>query len=69
MKLDPYNQKELYERWKINPNNSNVSKANNKIIHKYIFDMEIGKNVSRHSRKGARSFIRLNRVRQKILKN
>jgi len=66
MKLDPYNQKELYERWKINPNNSNVSKANNKIIHKYIFDMEIGKNVSRHSRKGARSFIRLNRVRQKI---
>ncbi len=66
MKLDPYNQKEIYERWKSNPYNSNVSKVNNQIIKTYIFDMEKGKNISRHSPKGARSHIRLNKLRQKI---
>ena len=66
MKLDPYRHKEMYEKWKLNPNNPNVSKANNNIIQNYIFDMEIGKNVSRFSPKGTRSHIRLNKSRQKI---
>lgn len=66
MKLDPYNHQKLYENWKKNPDSLHISSANNKILQKYIFDMEIGRNVSRHTKKGARSFIRLNKARQKI---
>ncbi|RPJ30271.1 MAG: hypothetical protein EHM25_06870 [Nitrosopumilales archaeon] len=66
MKLDPYNSQGLYENWKKNPENTNVSQVNNKILQQYIFDMELGKNISRHTKKGARSFIRLNKARQKI---
>lgn len=65
-KLDPYNHEKLYNTWKENPNNDNVSKENNKLIQNYIFDMEQGKNISRHTKKGARSYIRLNKVKQKI---
>jgi len=66
MKLDPYNHKEMYEKWKQEPHNPNVSKFNNNIIQNYTFDMEVGKNISRFSPKGARSYIRLNKSRQKI---
>ena len=66
MKLDPYNNNRLYEQWKKNPDNSNVSEKNNKIVLQYIFDMELGRNISRHSPKGARSYTRLNHLRQKI---
>lgn len=65
-KLDPYNHKGLYERWKADPYNDHVSKVNNKIIQQYIFDMEEGKNISRHTKKGGRSYIRLNKARQKV---
>jgi len=63
--LDPYNHQKLYENWKKKPYNPYVSKANNQIIKQYVFDMEIGKNISRHSQKGARSYTRLNHLRQK----
>jgi integrase len=66
MVLDIYNHKKLHENWKINPHNSNVSKSNNKTIKQYVLDMEQGKNISRHSKKGARSYTRLNHARQKI---
>lgn len=66
MRLDPYNHQKLHEGWKKNPYNPNVSKVNNEIIQQYVFDMEIGKNISRHSPKGARSFTRLNHLRQKV---
>jgi len=66
MKLDPYNNEDLHNRWKKDPNNSHLSKANNQIIQQYIKDLEEGRNLSRHSRKGARSFIRINKTRQKV---
>lgn len=66
MKIDIYNHKKLHENWKKNQYNSNVSKKNNQIIKQYILDMELGKNISRFSPKGARSYTRLNHVRQKI---
>ncbi len=66
MKLDIYNHKQLYDNWKKNPSNPNISKKNNKVIQQYIFDMEIGKNISRLSKKGARSYTRLNHLRQKL---
>ncbi len=66
MKLDPYNHKILHERWKENPINNNISKINNKTLFSYVEDMEMGRNISRFSKKGARSHIRLNKMRQKI---
>lgn len=66
MKLDPYNHEELHNRWKADPYNSNLSKSNNQILQQYIKDLEEGRNISRHSRKGARSFIRINKTRQKV---
>ncbi len=66
MKVDPYNHEKMFENWKSNPYNDNVSKENNEIVQAYVFDMEQGKNISRHTKKGARSFIRLNKARQKI---
>lgn len=66
MKKDPYNHQGLYENWKKDPNNPHVSRANNKVVQQYVFDMEEGKNISRHTKKGARSYIRLNKARQKI---
>lgn len=66
MKFDPYNNQGLYEEWKKNPHNSNVSRQNNKIMQQYIFDMELGRNVSRHSPKKGRSYTRLNSLRHKL---
>lgn len=65
-KLDPYNHQRLYEAWKENPHNPNVSKINNSTIRQYLSDMEQGKNISRFSPKGARSYNRLNHLRQKV---
>ena len=66
MKLDPYNHERLHERWKLNPDNPDLSKTTNKLLQEYISDMELWRNISRHSRKGKRSYIRLNKLRQKI---
>jgi hypothetical protein len=69
MKIDPYNHKEKYFSWKssINGGISNVSEENSKIILNYLFDMEQGLNVAAVSRKGARSYIRLNNLKQRMI--
>lgn len=69
MKLDPYNHKERYFEWKkevLEKGMKEVSKANAQIIFKYIQDMEYGLNVSLASKKGARSYHRLNTLREKM---
>lgn len=65
-KLDPYKHQQLYENWKKNPDNPNISSKNNKLLQQYLSDMEMGKNISRVSKKGSRSYTRLNHLRQKI---
>ena len=69
MKIDPYKHKERYLSWKnsLNGKISGISEKNSKIFLEYMFDMEQGLNVASGSRKGARSYIRLNNLKQRIL--
>lgn len=71
MKVDLYNHEKRYASWKehaLKYGMDGLSKQNSKLLINYILDMEIGANVSSQSRKGPRSFHRLNNVRQKISK-
>ncbi len=63
VKIDPYNIKEKYLRWKekaLKEGISGLSSANSQIIMQYSQDMERGLNVAISNKKGARSYIRLN---------
>jgi integrase len=69
MKIDPYKHKEKFLTWKEKVKNGipDISKQNSDIILQYISDMENGINVSSKSVKGARSHIRLNNLRQRMI--
>ncbi len=69
MKVDPYQHKERYLIWKESVKNGipDISKENSDIILDYIFDMEHGLNISNKNIKGARSFIRLNSLKQRMI--
>ena len=71
MKRDPYKHKEKYQAWKERIDElgyiEGISKENSDLILKYIFDMELGMNVSKKSSKGARSYIRLNNLKQRMI--
>jgi len=70
MKIDPYNHKGSLARWKDRVRElggiPDISRQNSEIILKYLTDMELGINTSLSSKKGARSFIRLNTIRLRI---
>ncbi|MGK0209114.1 MAG: hypothetical protein ACI83O_000379 [Patescibacteria group bacterium] len=69
MKIDPYKHKERYLAWKEKVQRNsipNISTENSKIILDYIYDMEMGLNVSIRSIKGARGYPRLNNLRQRM---
>lgn len=68
-KIDPYKHKERFMKWKDKVKNGipEVSQKNSDIIRAYIFDMENGINVSNGSKKGARSYIRLNTIKDKLM--
>ncbi|MEK6860663.1 MAG: tyrosine-type recombinase/integrase [Nanoarchaeota archaeon] len=70
MKIDPYNHKIKYQQWKEKVDEigyiEGISKENSEIILKYVFDMELGINVSSKSSKGSRSYIRLNNLKQRM---
>ena len=69
VKLDPYKNKERYEKWKekIQFKISEVSKENSDLILAYLGDMEKGLNIAKGSKKGARSYVRLNVLRQRLV--
>ena len=70
MKKDIFNHKERYLNWKSKIESSDikeVSKENSDLIKRYIFDMENGLNVSVKSVKSARSYIRLNNLKQRLV--
>jgi integrase len=69
MKLDPYNHKENYLKWKENIKDKipNVSKENSEITLSYLNDMERGVNISAGSVKGSRSYIRLNNLKLRLI--
>ena len=68
MKIDPYHHKIRYLNWKerVKEGIPNISKENSDIILQYLGDMEKGINVSSKNVKGARSFIRLNTLKEKL---
>ena len=68
MKIDPYNHKDRYEKWKSKSKDGmdGLTQENSDLLLHYLKDMEIGINVSIESKKGARSFIRLISLRDKI---
>ena len=68
MKLDPYKHKQKYMRWKskINGKVPELTKENSDLLLNFLNDMEIGINVAKGSKKGARSPIRLNNLRSRM---
>jgi len=68
MKIDPFNHKEKYFSWKekVKEGIPNISKENSDLILHYVNDMEKGINISSKNIRGARSFIRLNTIRDKM---
>ncbi len=70
MKIDPYQHKERYLAWKQSLNGRQIprlSKENSDIILSYLEDMENGLNVASGSKKGSRSFIRLNTLKTRLI--
>jgi len=69
MKIDPYNHEKRYKTWKekvLVGGIPEISKVNSDILLQYLSDMENGLNISTISPKGARSYIRLNTIREKM---
>jgi len=68
-KIDPYKHKEKYLKWKkeIKGRIPEISKYNSDLILKYLNDMEMGLNVAISTKKGARSYIRLNSLKLRII--
>ena len=69
MKIDPYKHKERYLKWKerVKEGIPNVSLQNSEVILQYLSDMEKGINISSVSVKGARSYVRLCSLRERLI--
>lgn len=65
-KIDIYGHKERYENWKANNSDDELTKKNRDILIQYLTDMETGNNVAKVSKKGARSYTQLNKLRQRL---
>jgi len=67
MKTDPYRSKEVYVAWKRGGARfPGVSPASAEVLGRYLQDMEQGLNIAKGSRKGGRSYLRLNTLRWKL---
>lgn len=67
---DIYNNKKKYIAWKNEVNEigiDGITKANSNILRKFISDMEEGRNVAKASKKGGRSYSRLNTLRIRLI--
>lgn len=70
MKLDPHKNKQRFDAWKEEADKigiKGITKTNSKIVIAYLSDMHSGVNVARGSKRGARSDIRLNTLRVRIV--
>lgn len=75
-KLDVYGHEGRYRSWRatviVDKNNAvtsiedGLTKANSDILIRYIFDMEIGANVGKNSKKGPRGYMRLNTAKNRL---
>jgi hypothetical protein len=69
MKIDPHKHQEKYLRWKEKTQQGipDLTPADSRLILQFLSDMELGLNVAPGSRKGPRSYIRLNNLRQRLI--
>jgi len=69
MKIDPSKSKERYLNWKEKTSDGipGISIENSRIIKQFLNDMELGINVANDSKKGARSYIRLNTLKDRMI--
>lgn len=71
MKKDPYNNKGTFEKWlsSIEKEQSidGLNEKNSSLIISFIKDFRLGLNVSKQSKKGERSYARLNHLRHKVI--
>jgi 5-bromo-4-chloroindolyl phosphate hydrolysis protein len=65
-KIDPYKHKERYDNWNKEKEIKGINSINKKILLKFINDMSLGLNISKGSKKGVRSFIRLNTLKTRL---
>jgi integrase len=68
-KIDTYNHKERYLKWKeeVVHGIPEITESDSGLILDYLKDMEMGLNVALSSRKGARSYTRLNSLKQRLI--
>jgi integrase len=68
MRRDPHHYQETYQRWKASTTSGidGLSPENAALLLAYLADMETGRNIAKGTRKGARSFARLNNIRQRL---
>ncbi|MFH1326991.1 MAG: tyrosine-type recombinase/integrase [archaeon] len=64
--IDPYNHKKTYENWKKTKTIKGLNEKNCKIVIDFLNDMALGLNISKVSKKGARSPVRLNTLRGRL---
>jgi len=67
---DLYKSKECYEKWLSKSKKKGIkglSKRNEKLLLNFLNDMFLGLNVGKGSKKGSRSFIRLNALRIRLV--
>ena len=69
VKLDPYKHKERYLAWKTRTQSQipGITKENSNLIKQYLEDMQNGINIASSSKKGSRSYIRLNVIRHRLV--
>lgn len=68
MKIDPYKYKQRYINWleKAKEGIPGLSRENSELTIQYLSDMQLGANIAPKSIKGARSFSRLDGLRDKL---
>jgi integrase len=65
-KRDPYNSKEKWDNWISKPSIPGTLKINEKLIIDFLKDFDLGKNISKSSKKGERSPIRLMALKSRL---
>jgi integrase len=63
---DPYHHKKTHENWKKTKSLKGVNEKNSDLVLQFLSDMELGLNISKVSKKGARSATRLNTLRGRL---
>ena len=69
MKKDVYNHEGRYKTWKEDAvlyGIDGLTKENSDMVLRYLIDMETGTNISIKNKKGARSYPRLNNLKQRM---